>query len=124
MVRQRHFLGAQVLLHGHRVVGATLDRRVVGDDDALTSADATDAGDDARSGRLVAVHLIGGQRREFEKGTAAIEQGVDAVSWQEFAPLDVSLARRLGAARVVIQSALELFYESEQLGPLRAKVSS
>jgi len=67
-----------------------------------TSADATDAGDDARSGRLVVVHLIGGQRREFEKGTAPIEQGVDAVSWQEFAPLDVSLARRLGTARVVI----------------------
>ena len=34
-VLQRDLLRAQVLLDGHRVVGAALDRRVVGDDHAL-----------------------------------------------------------------------------------------
>ena len=34
-VLERDLLGAQVLLDGDRVVGAALDRRVIGDDDAL-----------------------------------------------------------------------------------------
>ena len=40
-------LRAQVLLDRHRVVGAALDGRVVGDDHALAAADPADAGDDA-----------------------------------------------------------------------------
>ena len=79
-VRQRHLLGAQVLLHGHRVVRATLDRRVIRDDDALATAYAPNSGDDAGTGRLVVVQLIGRQRREFQEGTAAIEKRVDPVA--------------------------------------------
>ena len=37
-VLQRDLLRAQVLLHRHRVVGAALDRGVVGDDHALAAA--------------------------------------------------------------------------------------
>ncbi len=92
VVRQRDLLGAKVLLHRHRVVRAALDRRVVGDDHALATADATDAGDDARSGRLVVVHLKGGERREFEEGTASVQQRVHALSRQELPSLDVPFA--------------------------------
>ena len=45
-VLEGDLLGAQVLLDRHRVVGAALDRGVVGDDDAGGPLDATDAGDD------------------------------------------------------------------------------
>ncbi len=48
-VLERHLLGAQVLLHGERVVGAALHRGVVGDDHALAPRDAPDPGDDARA---------------------------------------------------------------------------
>ena len=48
-VVQGHLLRAQVLLDRHRVVGAALDGRVVGDDHALAAAHAADAGDDPRA---------------------------------------------------------------------------
>ena len=44
----RDLLRAQVLLDRHRVVGAALHRRVVGDDHAFLPVDAADAGDHAR----------------------------------------------------------------------------
>ena len=44
-----HLLGPQVLLHGDRVVRATLHRGVVGDDHAQAAGHRTDAGDDARA---------------------------------------------------------------------------
>ena len=47
-VLQRDLLGAQVLLHRHRVVRAALDRGVVGDDDHSRPRDPADAGDHAR----------------------------------------------------------------------------
>ena len=46
-VFERDLLGADVLLHGDRVVGAALHRRVVGDDDDFTARDAPDAGHQA-----------------------------------------------------------------------------
>jgi hypothetical protein len=49
-------LGAQVLLHRHRVVGAALHGGVVGDDHALDAADPADAGDHPGRGRVVVVH--------------------------------------------------------------------
>ncbi len=61
-VLQRHLLRAQVLLDRHRVVGAALDRRVVGDDHALALRHPADPGDDAGAGRFVVVHAVGGQR--------------------------------------------------------------
>ena len=61
-------LGAQVLLDGHRVVGAALDRGVVGDDHHLAAGDAADSRDEAGAGRLAAVHPVGRQRRELEEG--------------------------------------------------------
>ena len=58
-------LRAQVLLDRHRVVGAALDRRVVGDDDALATRHPPDAGDHAggRDGVVVAVRRTSRRRR-------------------------------------------------------------
>ena len=80
-------LGAQVLLHRHRVVGAALDRGVVGDDHALAPRDPADAGDDAGAGDLAAVHPPGGELGELQEGRAEIEQLADPLARQELAPL-------------------------------------
>ena len=53
---ERDLLRPQVLLDRHRVVGAALDRRVVGDDHALAPAHPPDAGDDPGAGRVAVVH--------------------------------------------------------------------
>jgi hypothetical protein len=109
-----------VLLHRHRVVGAALDGRVVGDDDALATGDAADAGDDAGAGSLVAVHAGGGQRRQLEERAARVEQGVDAVAREQLAPRHVALARRRRAAqRGGLEPAPELVHE----GALRRVVA-
>ncbi len=62
VVLARDVLRAQMLLHGHRVVGAALDGGIVGDDDAFAAADAADAGDQARGMNVAAVHVVRGQR--------------------------------------------------------------
>ena len=64
-VLARDFLSAQVLLDGHREVGATLDGRVVGDDDAFAAFDPPDAGDDAGARRRVVVHAVRRELRQF-----------------------------------------------------------
>ncbi len=60
-------LGAQVLLHGQRVVAATFYRGVVADDHALHAFHAADAGDHAGGGDVFAVHLMGGEGGDFEE---------------------------------------------------------
>ena len=56
MILGRDLLRAQVLLDGHRIIGAALDRRIVGHDHALAAADAADTGDDAGGGHFAAIH--------------------------------------------------------------------
>ncbi len=97
-VLARDFLGAQMLLHGDRKVRPALHRRVVDDDDAFAARDAADPGDDARRRDLAAIHAVGGELRQFEKGRARIEQGADALARQELAAGGVALARGDAAA--------------------------
>ena len=66
-VLHRDLLGAQVLLHRDRVVGAALHGRVVGDDQHLATRHPADAGDQSSARGLAVVHVRGRQRREFEK---------------------------------------------------------
>ena len=92
VVLLRHLLRAQVLLHRQREVRAALDRRVVGDDDALLALDDADAGDDPgrRSGAVV--QLPGGERVQLEQRRAGVDQPVDPLAGRQ-------LARASGAAR-------------------------
>ena len=94
-----HALRTQVLLHGDRVIRAALDRRIVADHHALAARDAADAGDDPGARRLVAIHAVGGQRRQLEERGARIEQHFDAIAGQQFAAPHVLGAGRLAAAR-------------------------
>ncbi|MGY4479060.1 hypothetical protein ACVILL_006474 [Bradyrhizobium sp. USDA 3364] len=98
IVLPRDVLGAQMLLHRHRVVGAALDGGVVGDDDAFAARDAADAGDDARRMHVAAIEAIGGERRQFQERGAGIDQEIDAVARQHLAARGVALARGLAAA--------------------------
>ena len=106
-VLARDLLGAQVLLHRHRIVGAALDGGVVAHDHAFAALDAADAGDQAGAVDGVVVHAEGGERRQFQERAAGIDQAHHAVARQKFAARHVALAdaRRpagggFGAARL------------------------
>ena len=104
-VLHRHFLGAEMLLHRHRIVGAALHRGVVADDHAFDAADPADAGDDARARRLVVVHVHRRQRRQLEERRAGIEQRPHALARQELAARDMALAGLLAAAQADLVGA-------------------
>ena len=70
LVLEGDLLGAQVLLHRHRVVGAALDGGVVGDDEHLSAVHHADAGDDAGAGAGAAVQALGGERRDLQERAA------------------------------------------------------
>ncbi len=91
-------LGAQMLLDRDRVVGAALDRGVVGDHQALLATDPADAGDQARGRHLVAIHAEGRELGQLEKGRAGVEQRPHPVARQQFAAAKVALARGRAAA--------------------------
>ena len=97
-VLARDLLCAQVLLDGHREVGAALYGRVVGDDDAFAAFDPPDAGDDAGARRRVVVHAVRRELRQFEKGRARIEQRPHARARQQLAAPRVAFARPRAAA--------------------------
>ena len=97
-VLRRNLLCAKVFLHGDRVVGAALDRGVVGHDHAFPARHPPDTGDQAGAGAFVVVHAVGGQRGEFQEGTTGIEQAVDPVARQQLAPADVALPGALRPA--------------------------
>ena len=90
---------AQVLFDGHRVVGAALDRRVIGDDHALAPGHPADPGDDPGTRGLVAVHAPGGQRGQLEERAARIEQAIHPFPGEQLAAADVALPRTFIAAQ-------------------------
>ncbi len=119
VVLQRNFLRAQVLLHRHRVVGAALDRRVVGNDDALATRHTTDTGDDAGARALVVVQAVGRQWGQLEERAALVEQRVDAISRQQLPSAHVALARALVATqRCLRQFLLQFVHQNGVIGPV------
>ena len=97
-VLARDLLGAQVLLDRDRVVGAALDRGVVGDDHALAAHHPADAGDDAGARHLVVVHAVRGELRQLQERRARVEQAPHPLARQQLAARQVALARPLVAA--------------------------
>ena len=92
------FLRPKMLLHRDRIIGAALDRRVIGDDHAFRARNRADAGDDSRRGDIVVIHAKGGERREFEKRRAGVEQSAHPFMHRQLAPLDMTRHRRGAAA--------------------------
>ena len=114
MVFQRNFLGPQVFLDRHRVVGAALDRGIVGQHQALDTGHPADAGDDTGAGGGILVHAEGGQCRNFQKRTAGVQQGPYALARQQFAAILVFLARAFGSS----ECSLSEFFSRRFIGQL------
>ncbi|OIQ68535.1 hypothetical protein GALL_498700 [mine drainage metagenome] len=98
IVLPRDILGAKVLLHRHRIIGAAFDGRIVGDDHAFAPRYPSDPRDDARRMHVAAIKAEGRQRRQFEKRRTGIDQQIDALTRQHLAPRGMPGARRLSAA--------------------------
>src|SRR3954469_18353613 len=73
-----NILGAKMLLHRYRIVGAALDGRIVGDDDAFAPRYAPQPGERAWRRDRPPREAVGRDRREFEERSAGIDQEVDA----------------------------------------------
>ena len=97
-VLRRDLLRAQVLLHGHRIIGAALDGRIVGDDHRLPAVDEADPGHEPRAVDVALVHAEGRERADLEEGRTGIDQPRDALAGQQLAPRDMALARLCRAA--------------------------
>ena len=91
-------LRPQMLLHGQRIVGTALHRGVIGDDDAFLARDAANAGDDAGRRDIPAIHAVGSELRQLQKGRADIQQRAHPVARQQLAPRQMPLAGLLAAA--------------------------
>ena len=98
IVLARDVLGAQVLLHRHRIIGAALDGRVVGDDHAFAARNPPHPGDDAGGMHVAAIEAVGRERRQFQKRGARIDQQIDPLPRQHLAAGGMSFARGLAAA--------------------------
>jgi hypothetical protein len=116
VVLLRDLLRSQVLLDGHRVVGAPLDRGVVGDHHHFLPRDAPDARDDARGRHVPVVHPVRGERRELQEGGIGVEQALDALACGEFSALDVPLPSALAAASTGLGRALAQLGEELVVG--------
>ncbi|MBA7652319.1 hypothetical protein ES703_60149 [subsurface metagenome] len=98
IVLPRDVLGAQMLLHRHRIVGAALDGGIVGHDHAFPPRNPAHTGDHARRMHIAAIEAVGRQRRQFQEGRAGIDEEIDAVARQHLAARGMALAGDLAAA--------------------------
>ena len=97
-VLERDLLRPEVLLDRHRVVGAALDRRVVGDDDARRPLDRPDPGDDPGARGVAVVQPGRGERAQLEERRAGVEQPVDPLPDGQLAALAMAGDRPVVAA--------------------------
>ena len=73
--------------------------RVVAHHHAFAALDAADAGDQPGAVNGVVIHAVGGERRQFEKRRAGIDQVHHAVARQQLAAADMTLARLFRTAQ-------------------------
>ena len=94
-----NFLGAQVLFHGHRVIGPALHRRIVADHHHLTAMHLPHTGNHPRRWRRTVVKPMGRQSAHFQKWRTRIQQIRHPTARQHFAPAFVACARGLSAPK-------------------------
>jgi hypothetical protein len=73
-------LSTQVLLDSDRVVGASLDGRVVGNNHALDAVDATNTGNDSSCRDLVLVKLMSSKLTNLEERRSIVQQAINTIS--------------------------------------------
>ncbi len=73
-----HGLSTYVFLDRHRVVGAPLDRGVVGHEEAFPSVHHANSSDDASRMGATVVEFVSGERREFEEGRTRVDDSLNA----------------------------------------------
>ncbi len=117
------FLRAQMFLDRQRIVGATFYRRIIGDDDAFTTRDPADAGDDAGGGNGFVIDLVSSELRELQEWTAGIEKGFDPVARQQFAAGKMPFARLVAAAapRNFFDVLPQVIHQPRHEGDVRGK---
>lgn len=98
VVLQRNLLRPKVLLHGHRIVGAALHRGVVDDDHDLAPLDAADAGDHARRGDILGIHVPRRKLADFQERRAGIQELGQSVPREQLSALHMALARLVRSA--------------------------
>ena len=88
-VLQGDLLGAQVLFHREREVGAALDRGVVGHHHAPAPVHQADAGDQPGGGQRVGVDVQGREQPHLQERRPRVAQGGDPVPDEQLALLGV-----------------------------------
>jgi hypothetical protein len=89
-----HLLRAQMFFDGEGIVGSPFDGGVIGNNEALATGHAPHAGDDACAGGVPAVEAPRGQRVEFQKRRAGVEQFVHSLPHKQLALLLVAAPPR------------------------------
>ena len=97
-VLARDLLRAQMLLDGHRKVGAAFDRRIVGDDHHFAAVDDADAGDDPGARGRAFVQIRRRRAARAQETPCPDPEVCDPVADKELAALLVLGARFLAAA--------------------------
>lgn len=98
MILLGDFLGAQVFLDRHRIVGTALDGRVIADNHHVLARHAADTGDHSCAMDIALIHAVGCQRADLQEGRACIQQTLDPVTGQKLAAGQVFLPRPFGSA--------------------------
>ena len=91
-------LRPQMLFHRHGVVAAAFDCGVVAHHHAVHATDTANAHNHAGAGRVVVVHVQGGQRCDFQERRAGVDQHLHPLTGQQFAARGVLGTRRLATA--------------------------
>ena len=92
-VLERNLLGPDMLFHRNRVIAAALHRGVVADDDAFPAGDPADPGDYPGRRHIAAIHAVGGELAELQKGRARVGQGAHPIPRQQLAARQMTVAR-------------------------------
>ena len=79
MVFSRDFLCTKMFLHGHRIIGAALDGRVIGKNHNITARDTPHTGNRAAGRHITAVQPVRRKKSNFQKRRSWIEKRLNAI---------------------------------------------
>ena len=81
-----------MLFHRHRIIGAALDGRIVGDDHDLAALDQADARHQPGAVDVALIHFESRKCAYFQKRGTGIDQAGDSLTRQKLATADMTFA--------------------------------